>query len=69
MHASWEVFPSSKEGRVGGLFVAIEVSIRDDYGEDGCVPCGGKALLSWWFSVEVVLSLVIYVGLISSGWL
>ena len=58
----------STRGRGGGGFEATDLSVRDDYGEDGWVPCGGKVPLSQWFSYEVVSSLASSVGLTSSGW-
>ena len=66
MHASWEALTSSIGGGVGCLSIAVEASIMGNCGEDVCVPYGGIAPLSWWFLVDVVLSLTIYVGLISS---
>ena len=38
------------QGLGGGLYGAIKVSVRGEYGEDGRVPRGGKASFSWCFS-------------------
>ena len=62
------VSPASTQRRVGGSSIANEAFLRGECGEDGWVTCGGKAPLSQWFSVGLVLALVSFVNSSFPGW-
>ena len=41
--------PASMRGHRGGFSGATKASVRVEFGEDGWVPCGSKALLYWFY--------------------
>ena len=66
--ASQAAFPASTQGCGGGLFVAIEVSVRSECGEDGLFLSNGKGPWYRWFSDGVVVSSGKSEGLRSLVW-